>query len=187
MTRFSGRTSETLADCHKIFSKDNTKGIIMLTQELALNEFYYLDGELYHKYDKNYRTKKGDVAGCINQGYRRVVSKGKCYLVHRVVFLMVHGRLPKYIDHKDHNSLNNNINNLRECTFSQNVCNQPKPSHNTSGEKGVYFDKSRNKWKVQMEYLGKQFHFGRYESFEKAKLVAIQKRKELHGNFANNN
>lgn len=159
----------------------------MLTQELLLQEFNYIDGELYHKYDKNYIAKKGVVAGCINQGYRRITLNGKKYLAHRIIFLMIHGRLPKYVDHKDHNSLNNNIDNLRECTFSQNVCNKPKPTNNTSGEKGVYFDKSRNKWRVQMEHLGKQLYFGRYDSFDEACMVAIKKRKELHGNFANNN
>ena len=151
----------------------------MVTQDSLLERFYYIDGVLHHKYNKNYRTKKGDIAGSVNSaGYMFIVLKGVKFLAHRAVFLMINGKLPKYIDHIDGNKLNNKIENLRACTFSQNVCNKPKPKNNTSGEKGVYWDKNRGKWKVQMELLGKQHHFGRFINFDDAKAEAIFRRKE---------
>ena len=188
MTRFSGRTPETLAGCHAIFSKDNTKGIIMLTQELALQAFDYIDGNLYHKTDRKNQVNKGDLAGCINStGYRLVRFDGGRYLAHRVVFLIHKGFLPDYVDHIDNNVNNNKIENLRECTFSQNKCNTPRYKNNTSGEKGVSWNKEQGKWVAKVQYLNKRIYVGRYVDFEDAINAVRDKRKELHGNFTNNN
>lgn len=174
---------------HNTFHSGNSIGvIIMLTQELALNEFYYVDGSLYFKRSKDNQIDKGDLAGGIaSHGYIQArLGRGR-YLLHRIIFMMHHGYLPKYIDHIDHDRLNNRIENLRECTFSQNRCNTPRQMSNTSGEKGVSWDKECRSWHVRVSMNGKRMSFGRFKNFDEAQSVAIQKRKELHGNFANNN
>jgi hypothetical protein len=160
----------------------------MITQELALQAFNYINGSLYHKTDRKNQIKKGYLAGCINTtGYRLVRLNSERYLAHRVIFLMHKGFLPKYVDHIDNNPLNNKIENLRECTFSQNKCNTPKYKNNTSGEKGVSWSKDRNKWVASVQYLNKKIYVGRYVNFEDAKYAVREKRKELHGKFTNNN
>lgn len=188
VTRFSGRKPETLAGCHAIFSKDNTKGIIMLTQELALQEFNYIDGLLYHKTAKTGNAKVGDLSGGINSnGYMVVRVKGKRRLTHRVIFLMHKGFLPKYIDHIDNDKLNNKIENLRSATFSQNQCNKPRSKNNTSGEKGVNWHKTDKVWSARISIKGRRIYLGGYKEFKDAKAAVVAKRKELHGDFANNN
>ena len=70
----------------------------------------------------------------------------------------VNGRLiidcPNYLipDHKDLNSLNNQRENLRACTHSQNLQNRNKPCNrnSTSQYKGVYWRKDRNRWRADI-------------------------------------
>ena len=47
----------------------------------------------------------------------------------------------KIIDHIDNNPANNNVKNLRFCSQKENLYNQFKTKTNTSGFKGVVFDK----------------------------------------------
>jgi hypothetical protein len=48
-------------------------------------------------------------------------KKGKTFLLHRVVINEVNPKV--FIDHRDHNGLNCQKNNLRRCTPSQNKMN----------------------------------------------------------------
>lgn len=159
----------------------------MVTQQELLQEFDYNDGSLYFKEDKPNQINKGDKAGGMNStGYHLVRFKGKRYLLHRLIFLMHNGYLPKYVDHIDNDPLNNRIENLRECTFSENRCNTKKAKNNTSGEKGVVWNEKENKWVVRISKNGVRYYVGRFTDFESAKAAIRIKRKELHGNFANN-
>ena len=159
----------------------------MITKELVCRNFDYKDGDLYFKQSRTNQINKGDKAGGVNStGYRIVRLNGGRYLQHRLVFLMHHGYLPKYVDHIDNNPLNNRIENLRECTFSENRCNTPRAKNNTSGEKGIAWDKGKNAWVARISKSGKRFYLGAFNNFDEAKKVIRLKRKELHSDFANN-
>jgi len=109
----------------------------------------------------------------------------KNYTCSRIIFLLQNGYLTegKQVDHKDGNSLNNKVNNLRESTFAQNQHNRKIQKNNTSGHKGVYWHKKSGKWMVRMRKNGKAYYFGTYTNKEDAIKVAIEARKKLHGNF----
>jgi hypothetical protein len=139
------------------------------------------------KFDNNH-------AGCKKTkeyGYQRWVislnyNKKKYALQSsRIVFLLHHGYLTKgkCIDHIDNNSLNNKIENLRECTITQNNHNTKLRKNNTSGHKGVTWCKKAKKWKVAINANGKYHYFGLYVNLEDAIKVAIEARKKLHGKF----
>jgi hypothetical protein len=53
-------------------------------------------------------------------------------------------------DHINGNSLNNQRCNLRIATNSQNGANARKHSNNTSGYKGVTWNRKLQKWRVQI-------------------------------------
>ena len=72
------------------------------------------------------------------------------------------------VDHIDRNPLNNNRSNLRLCTRSQNAMNSKIPKDNSSGHKGVTWDKHRKKWRVHIVVNGKQHFLGRYDTIEGA-------------------
>lgn len=128
-------------------------------------------------------VKCGDVLGTLNKGYLRFAIDGKNYPAHRLAFLYVYGVSPKEIDHINGIKNDNRIINLRKCTRSQNTGNTGLRSTNTSGERGVYWDKSREKWYVQVCINGNKKQFGRFTDFDKAVLVARQARMDSFGEF----
>jgi hypothetical protein len=78
-------------------------------------------------------------------------------LVHRLVADAFCDKEQDYniIDHIDRNGYNNHYTNLRWCDNSINMKNKNIHHNNTSGCKGVCFDKTNNKWKTQWSIDGK--------------------------------
>jgi len=156
-----------------------------IEQRQVKDVFEYRDGELYWKVNNSNRIKVGDKAGSINStGYLITSIDSKHYLNHRIIFLWHYGYLPQYIDHKDCNPLNNRIENLREATYLQNNCNAKPRADNTSGVKGVSWNKGSKKWQVRVSVNGKQKYFGRYYDINVAKFIAETMRNKYHGEFA---
>jgi hypothetical protein len=121
----------------------------------------------------------GKEAGRIdNQGYREVGINYSSYRTHRLAWLIVTGEWPQFgIDHEDGNPSNNKWSNLREATQQENSCNRKTDIRNTSGAKGVYWDKLNKKWLVSIMVDGTSTHLGRFDSFEEA--VAARQDAEL--------
>jgi hypothetical protein len=90
----------------------------------------------------------------------------------------------KMIDHIDGNIFNNVKANLRHCTNSQNLCNRGNQKNNTSGAKGVVWDKSRGKWSARIKKNSVTVNLGRFvdksEAIKAYNLAALK----IHGEFA---
>jgi citrate synthase len=158
----------------------------MLTQAKVKELFIYKDGFLYWKIKPAANTNIGGNAGHIKKdGYSIVAIKRKSYLVHRIIYLMHHGVLPREVDHKDTNPRNNRIENLRAATHAQNISNSKRRLTNTSGVRNVAWHKASNKWIVKVTVNAHQKHIGLFEDIELAELVAIEARIKHHGVFAN--
>ncbi|MCK1465778.1 HNH endonuclease [Bradyrhizobium sp. 2] len=79
--------------------------------------------------------------------------------VHQFVWLYVHGVWPDHdIDHRNRDTQNNTISNLRRATASENLANKKRPSNNTSGFKGVH--PKRSKWCSQIRCGGQRITLG---------------------------
>ena len=155
-----------------------------MLREKLLDTFEYRDGNLYWKVNRRI-VKAGELAGSVaKDGYCRVKFEQKFYLAHRIIFMIHHGYMPNVIDHIDGNPSNNKIENLRECTVSQNGMNSKVSITNKSGIKGVSWSKLSGKWQVRVQVDKHQKYFGVYEDKELADLVAIEARNKLHGSFA---
>jgi hypothetical protein len=89
------------------------------------------------------------------------------------------------VDHIDNNPLNNNINNLRWVTNQQNSFNTRICKKNTSGCKGVSFEKKSNKWYAEITINGKQQRLGYFDNIEDAIISRYNKAKELYGEYIN--
>lgn len=87
-------------------------------------------------------------------------------------------------DHKDHDTLNNQDDNLRNCTNSQNQWNGKIRIDNKSGYKGVSYHKSTKKWIAQLQKDGNRALFKRYQTAELAAHAYDEKARELFGEFA---
>jgi len=157
-----------------------------ITQTLVKDLFEYNDGVLYWKNPTSGRMKKGLRAGRYGKrGYIETGINYKRYKNHRIIFLMFHGYLPEIVDHIDNNKLNNKIENLRAATCSQNLQNAKLSKSNTTGIKGVVWEKDRKYWKAQIMVNGKQIRIGKLESLELAELVVQELRSKFHGEYAN--
>ena len=155
-----------------------------LTKEYLHQIFEYKDGGLFWKITKK-KIKAGSKVGALgSNGYLSTNIEKKRYLLHRLIFLFHHGHLPKLIDHIDGNRFNNNINNLREATFSENICNSKLYKSSKSGFKNVYWLKNANKWAVRLNINKKRVFLGLFEDVELADLVAHEARDKYHGKFA---
>lgn len=157
----------------------------MTITPLKLHElFEYKDGNLYRKINRK-AYKAGSKAGSIDRyGYTSIRIEGKNYLAHRLIYLMHHGNMPKFIDHIDGDKTNNKIENLRPCELVQNSWNAKISVKNTSGVKNVMWHKRDCKWQVTVSIGGRQKHFGYYDDLDLAELVAIEARNKYHKQFA---
>lgn len=151
--------------------------------------FRYSKGKLYWKKKPSRRVNVGDEAGSINNGRRRIKLNDKQHYSYRLIFLMHHGYLPEFIDHKDGDRLNDKIGNLRPATRSQNGHNAKRHKNNTSGIKGLtVWEPGRiTYWKGQVMVGGKK-HIKTFPHSDAGKVLAekwLKKtRKELHKEFA---
>jgi hypothetical protein len=89
-------------------------------------------------------------------------------------------------DHINRNKLDNRKCNLRIVNCSQNKMNIKLRSDNSSGVKGVYFDKQRKKWVAEIMLNKKKFHLGRFNNIEEAKLKRKFAEKQYFGEYASN-
>lgn len=111
----------------------------------------------------------------------RCVRKGatKAFIfMHRLVSGIVRP------DHADGNGLNNQRHNLRAANSSQNSGNMGLPRHNTSGFKGVSWDRSKNKWQANIRIFGRQKNLGRFSSPALAALAYDAAAANHFGKFA---
>lgn len=124
-------------------------------------------------------------SGYQSKGYVYIGINSRNFLAHRVAWKFYYGdEPPRYIDHIDGNKKNNAIKNLREATQSQNNANSKKFKNNTSGYKGIIWDKSRNKWQVKVQFEGKTIHFGRFNDLESAIKIHKDAFSKLYGEYA---
>ena len=149
--------------------------------------FRYENGVLYRTTSRG-GEKIGKAAGwltaCNGRPYWKININKKTMYLHHVIFLMHHGFLPDYIDHKDGDSTNNKIENLRAATQSQNMANSAMKSSNTSGYKGVTFRKDTKKWASAIMVNGKHISLGSHKTKEDAHAAYVLGAKKYFGEFA---
>lgn len=104
--------------------------------------------------------------------------------MHRLIAERCGLDMSRQIDHKDGDGLNNKRSNLRSASHAQNLQNRGKPNNNTSGIKGVHWDQSRSKWRVEIQAFGKRKFLGRFVSKRAAIQAYRNAAKDLHKEFA---
>jgi len=108
-------------------------------------------------------------------------SGGRKIYMHRQIMAAPVGM---DVDHRDHNTLNNRKENLRVCTTAQNIQNQLPSRGETSGFKGVTWDKRDRKWKAYIRIKGRQKFLGYYDDEIEAALVYDTAARRVFKEFA---
>lgn len=159
----------------------------MLTQDYLIEILDYdaINGIFRWKSTLSKKIKAGDEAGYISNdsGYRKITIVGKLYYAHRLAFLCMHGYLPSLVDHKNGVRSDNRIENLRECTQTQNNQNSKLRASSKSGFKGVVKDKRTGKWESFISLNKKKKFLGYFEDIELAAFVAQEARNLHYGDF----
>lgn len=126
-----------------------------------------------------------DVPWCMTaKGYAiRRLSPRKYILGHRAVAMRMLGRAVargEQVDHVNHDRLDNRRANLRIVTHAENQQHRRgKNRNNTSGFRGVSYDKRRNKWCAVVSVKARSFPCGRFDSPEEAGRAAEAMRKAI--------
>lgn len=133
-------------------------------------ETFYFDKEDYDLIkDYSWYVKKDERGKEWSYVVANNPEKTPCFIrLHRLV---THCPPDKVVDHFNHNTLDNRKENLRICERAENSQSQRLRPDNTSGHKGVYWDKSRNKWMANIMAFGQYHYLGRYEKYEDAVAV----------------
>ena len=129
----------------------------------------------------------GKVTGCIGSGdYLRIRFNGRLYAAHRFAWLYQTGEWPRHeIDHVNGDRRDNRFANLREATHAQNNTNVGKRSDNTSGEKGVSWNKRDRRWVAYIDKDSRRIPLGCFINFNDAVQVRRDAVDFLHGEFKN--
>lgn len=151
--------------------------------DLFREYFEYSDGCLYWKKAKGPRAPKGSRVGYLRKdGYYGTMFNKKSYLVHRIIFGIVHGYLPEVVDHKDHDRTNNLISNLREADYSKNIHNARLSKSNSTGVKGVRKTKN-GRFECRVAINGVTHQVGTFSSLLEAQEKIKEYRQNLHKEF----
>ena len=109
-----------------------------------------------------------------NYGYATGSLLNQDYLAHRVIWLMQTGDWPKHgVDHVNRVRDDNRWKNLRDVPQERNCQNLSLSKANTSGVRGVCWDKKAGKWSARITVEGKFKHLGYFDDLEEAAGVRL--------------
>jgi hypothetical protein len=97
--------------------------------------------------------------------------------MHRVVLGLARGD-GKFVDHRNHDGLDNRRNNLRLCSKSQNAANAERRGH----YRGV--SRADKRWRAYITVSGRTVVIGRFDTPEEAALAYNREATNAFGEFA---
>lgn len=105
------------------------------------------------------------------EGYGQFHFQGKSGNAHRAAYILSRGPISSdlVVDHKCHNRACVRPDHLQAVTNKQNLENiGVLNSNNSSGERGVSWNKARKKWAAQYRHNGRIVFLGRFDDYEAA-------------------
>lgn len=135
-------------------------------EEIKVDDCWYSSLSVFKWYILKGRrgTKYAIRRGSVINGKRPTI------LIHRVISSPPVGM---FVDHINHDGLDNRLENLRICTHSDNNHNQRVPINNTSGITGVFFNKGSGKWGIGITVCGVRKRVCSFKTKEEAFLALL--------------
>lgn len=158
-------------------------------QELTtLQHRYRLAGSAEERFLARVEKSQGCwtwLGGTFTNGYGQLKVNGSPTLAHRFSFELNKGVVPEgmMIDHICGNRLCVNPEHLQLATNKTNQENRGASKNSKTGVRGVWYVKSRGKYKACVKHDGHNYHVGYFTTIEEAEAAVIAKRNEL---FTNN-
>lgn len=182
----------------RIFMLQNFKDMAKIERKTLLQKdviaiFEYKHGLLYRR-KINPRTNKQI---CLSKPHKtrdgirhRTFFQGKTHYSARLIFLYHFGWLPDCVDHENHITSDDRIENLRAATISENTRNRSSAKGSTSKYLGVYLHVYKNRKPIWTSIIRIGKKMKRLGSFKTEELAALSYNKaavKLWGEFANLN
>jgi hypothetical protein len=165
------------------FVRDNLKSGIMKTIKLTKGQVALVDDADYDWLNKIKWQALLKKEHYYVRTSKRVNGRVKSTYMHQLIINPLNGN---WVDHIDHNPLNNQRSNLRVCTNSQNQMNQVP--HGKSKYKGVSFgDRDCKYIRVCIRINGKITRFYGFRSELEAAKFYDNLAKQYYGEFAHLN
>lgn len=144
----------------------NLNTLMLVTPELKI------DPEVLEKYGKETAWwHKG-------HGIRLHFAKVGYVYLHNLLF-----PAHECVDHKDRDTTNNLLSNLRGCTKGQNNINKQHPG-GSSSYRGIYWSQQKRGWYAAVQFEGKKFTSRLYQDEDSAAKHYNFLAKKHHGEFA---
>ena len=120
----------------------------------------------------------------VNSGYGQASVDGVKWLAHRYSYTASVGRIDKgaVIDHLCRNKLCVRPDHLRQARHVDNVRSQGLRSNNTSGVRGVSWDRTRGRWSARVNIGGTKRFVGRFGTLEEAAQAVAAARARRYAN-----
>lgn len=157
------------------FKDSNSRGVFD-DNEIRLKE-NFAEIDTYDSYGNVVETfilDLDDAPKLKGHKWRTVYKNNKPYLFtgnqkkERIYFHRLVLPTDKQVDHISGDTHDNRKSNLREVTIQENMLNLQKKSSNTSGIRGVSFNKRTNKWKTDFTYKKQRYYMKEYTLKEEA-------------------
>ena len=157
-----------------------------LTQAQIKDLLLYENGKLYWRKKVSRKINVGDEAGTFRKtdSYRQIMINSQVHRTHRLVYLYHYGYMPELIDHINQNPNDNRVDNLRPATRAENAYNSKLRPDNTSGVKGVTWDKAKKRWVARVYADRTCVNLGRFIELADAITAVKAARRQHHGEFA---
>jgi len=156
---------------------------------LTQGKYAIVDPERYEELAKYKwhlaRSERGLYAVRLVRAKKGGRYKQKTVRMHWVILEPPEG---KFIDHINHNGLDNRIANLRVATPQQNMWNMRKRRCNCSSKyKGVHWLKRKKKWRARITFNGRGILIGDFDTEKEAGMAYDARARELFGDYASLN
>lgn len=141
------------------------------------SELYAHNGVVMVDNDDLWRINRSIRINSKGYAYVRIGRKG--VFVHRLIM-----QEDRMVDHIDRNPLNNRKCNLRYATRSENAMNSKCRKDSSTGIRGIYHDKKRQRWNASICKDGCVRHLGSFDNIDFAIGARLQAERELFGKFS---
>jgi len=150
-----------------------------VSQERALSLLKYNPdtGDLRWGVNRGKRSEGDLITTRMPAGYLLVGIDYRTHLAHRVIWLMVHGEMPKCVDHINGIRHDNRIANLRSVSHLENNRNRKITRPSLSGVMGVRWWKFGKMWRSTITDKGSLIQLG--ESADLFEAICIRKAAEV--------
>ncbi len=139
------------------------------------------DFDTLSKYKWCARKQATQIGFVAMRGFQLKNKRIQCVLMHRDIMKPPSDMT---VDHINHNTLDNRRVNLRVCTNRENCINKGITKSNTSGFKGVSYNKKNKKWVAYVKNNQKIIHLGYFIDKVEAAKIYNREASKIFGEFA---